>query len=630
VGSTMFSRVEKRLRMIFNPDEPFGGISIITFGDFNQLPPVGDQFIFKRDLANPYAPLQYSDTTILWDHFRYFELTEIMRQRDDLKVAEALTVIGEIGLIGLSDEQIKLFDSRIIASVDDAPQEAIVLYSTNEMVDQYNVRKIRKMPGELFEQKAEHITNGNESDKRIAQSAQTFITKLPKNQTENLPALILLKLNVKYMIINNVDLYDGLVNGTCGTLKKFELDSSGKYATRLWFDYYDPEIGRMVRSKEMKCAEIDKGWTPMTRAEATIKISKAAPWSITRKQFQITECEALTIHKSQGQTYQAVALNIIQKNLNRASLYVALSRITALKDLYLFGAKSIVEGQKFLTYSKSQKKKEIERIKKSEIHVEKKRLKEKVPLINYFPFLDEIQNTQNNLNNQNTLKVMFHNVASLSYHMDYIRSDFAVKLADLLIFVECHTNPKDRDRYGIAGYELVHLSGATTQNASNGIACYIRSEYKKNIKVRHNADTDNLYHDTKQVEMCVVQFNITSKKVYVVGLYNHPENTFKRFYESFKSNMRKFFPDIDKGNKTDNIFVIGDFNIDAMKKEHEKNKIIDKFDFTFLNPGGFTTNRNTTIDWGLTNSNSIEHQMFSYESVFSDHKPLWLYIKKTN
>ena len=39
----------------------------------------------NNNASNLYAPLQVAQTNILWDHFKYFELTEIMRQRNDLK-----------------------------------------------------------------------------------------------------------------------------------------------------------------------------------------------------------------------------------------------------------------------------------------------------------------------------------------------------------------------------------------------------------------------------------------------------------------------------------------------------------------------------------------------------------------
>ena len=56
---------------------PFGGVNVITVGDLYQLKPVMGQLIFE-DYRNNYGPLG----TNLWtEHFKIYELTEIMRQK---------------------------------------------------------------------------------------------------------------------------------------------------------------------------------------------------------------------------------------------------------------------------------------------------------------------------------------------------------------------------------------------------------------------------------------------------------------------------------------------------------------------------------------------------------------------
>ncbi|RWS18179.1 ATP-dependent DNA helicase PIF1-like protein [Leptotrombidium deliense] len=53
VGAKMFSLVDSRLKQIFKTDKAFGDKSVIVFGDFNQLPPVADKFVFQTDITNP-------------------------------------------------------------------------------------------------------------------------------------------------------------------------------------------------------------------------------------------------------------------------------------------------------------------------------------------------------------------------------------------------------------------------------------------------------------------------------------------------------------------------------------------------------------------------------------------------
>ena len=85
----------------------------------------------------------------------------------------------------------------------------------------------------------------------------------------------------------------------------------------------------------------------------------------------------MTIHKSQGQTYQQAAINI-SGGLSRALLYVAFSRVTTLNGLYLFGARSILTPQ-IEAMSSAKKLKYIEKeTHKKDVYIEKLRLNQRV------------------------------------------------------------------------------------------------------------------------------------------------------------------------------------------------------------------------------------------------------------
>ena len=105
------------------------------FGDFKQLSPVLDKPVFDVDpdgLTGYEQLIQRS----LWSQFQLYELTECMRQRDDLVFAEALKTIGRYGLIGLNDRQVAMLNSRIVSDKkNDIPKEAIFLYYQNAHVN---------------------------------------------------------------------------------------------------------------------------------------------------------------------------------------------------------------------------------------------------------------------------------------------------------------------------------------------------------------------------------------------------------------------------------------------------------------------------------------------------------------
>lgn len=91
VGQNMFNFINLRLQEIKGCTLPFGGTSIVTVGDLFQLRPVMDNWIFTQSNKG-YGPLAAN----LWrDNFKLFELTVIMRQRDDKIFAELLNRIRE-------------------------------------------------------------------------------------------------------------------------------------------------------------------------------------------------------------------------------------------------------------------------------------------------------------------------------------------------------------------------------------------------------------------------------------------------------------------------------------------------------------------------------------------------------
>ena len=91
VGSGMFNFLDLRLQQIMGTKEPFGGLSIITVGDLFQLKPVFDNWIFENS-KDGYSAL----ATNLWQqYFQMFELSEVMRQREDKDFAEILNRIRE-------------------------------------------------------------------------------------------------------------------------------------------------------------------------------------------------------------------------------------------------------------------------------------------------------------------------------------------------------------------------------------------------------------------------------------------------------------------------------------------------------------------------------------------------------
>ena len=155
VGNSMFAiQLNNRLKDIKGCREDFGGVSIIAIGDLFQLEPVMDGYIFK-DLKNlDYAVLAPS----LWhQHFKLFELEEIMRQRDSKLFAELLNRLRE-GKHTASD--IAKLKGRVIEGDINNPIDAPHLFIQNAKVDEFNERVHYAATGNKFRIKAQDSVIG--------------------------------------------------------------------------------------------------------------------------------------------------------------------------------------------------------------------------------------------------------------------------------------------------------------------------------------------------------------------------------------------------------------------------------------------------------------------------------------
>ena len=160
VGSGMFNFLDLRLQQIMGTKEPFGGLSIVTVGDLFQLKPVFDQWIFENSKGG-YTAL----ATNLWQqYFQMFELSEVMRQREDKDFAEILNRIRE----GKHTEaDIAVLKKRILnlsPQHPDYPINSTHLFSTNMAVDQHNHDIFLKSTNEKVKIKAIDIVLGDLSD----------------------------------------------------------------------------------------------------------------------------------------------------------------------------------------------------------------------------------------------------------------------------------------------------------------------------------------------------------------------------------------------------------------------------------------------------------------------------------
>jgi hypothetical protein len=112
VGKKMFNFINLRLQEIKGSSKPFGGVSVVVFGDLFQLKPVMDSWIFSQ----PFGSLECLGANLWADHFSLYELDEIMRQKEDLSFAQLLNRLRE----GKMEEQdILVLKSRKLEAINE-------------------------------------------------------------------------------------------------------------------------------------------------------------------------------------------------------------------------------------------------------------------------------------------------------------------------------------------------------------------------------------------------------------------------------------------------------------------------------------------------------------------------------
>ena len=329
VRADLLDCVDKFLRLNANTSEkPFGGIQMIFIGDLYQLPPVvtgEEREIFKSHYETPYFFSAKSFDNLQMD---FIELEKIYRQKDE----SFIRLLNGIRNNSINDDDIKELNQRFDPSFEPQSDDFYVyLTTTNAMAEAINAKRLAELKGEV---------NG-------------FYGEIEGSfGREYLPTAVELKLKVgaQVMLLNN-DQYGRWVNGTIGEIRSIEANHDGDGFITV--ELSDGEIVEVTPfTWEIFKFYVDGG-----------ELASDVVGSFT--QFPIKLAWAVTIHKSQGKTFDKVIIDMGRGAFTHGQTYVALSRCTTLEGIVL--KKPIKKGHvlmdwrvvRFLTkyqYQKSEEK----------------------------------------------------------------------------------------------------------------------------------------------------------------------------------------------------------------------------------------------------------------------------------
>ena len=346
ISNQMLMFINMRMMEVKGSTELFGGMPFILFGDLFQLEPVNGAPPFVR-----LTPEQARKLTgglpcapDIWKSFQFEELTTNHRQEgeENSRWRELLSRV-RFGMLESSDVQYlneRLIDTTGCKKASDYLNAYITkfleceaeglnpvcLLPKRSMCDEYN-RAIMARKGEVPTRvlaKDRFLCSRNKQ-KLVQQKLKTF----DERETAGLEDAFDVALNTRVMLRTNDKRTPGLVNGARGTVREIIKDCTGKTVTKIMvkFDNID----------EVQCIE---------RTERKFRVLPGC--YVYRSMFPLINSYAMTIHKSQSLSLSCVFADLGNEIFTSGMSYVALSRCTSHKGLYLmnFNPKKVKASRK--------------------------------------------------------------------------------------------------------------------------------------------------------------------------------------------------------------------------------------------------------------------------------------------
>ena len=295
VRADIIDAIDTTMRKYLRTYKPFGGKQMVFVGDMFQLPPVvkpGPEQQFLNDIYKTNSFFFYNAYAIKRIRMVKIEFLKVYRQED----AKYIAILENIRINRMTQQDINLLNTRILTPEKD--ELILTLTSVNREADRINNQRLGELSSEEFIY--EGTVTGRFEEKRFP-----------------VERMLQLKVGAQVMFTRN-DVKKNWANGTLGVILKLDKD----------------EIQVMVKDgvvhSVQKCdwESVKYEYHPKEK-----KIKKEVIGTFT--QYPLRLAWAITIHKSQGMTFDKLHFNLNNGLFASGQLYVALSRVKSLEGLYL-------------------------------------------------------------------------------------------------------------------------------------------------------------------------------------------------------------------------------------------------------------------------------------------------------
>ena len=284
LDSELFAKISKLLSLLRRNDIPFGGVQMIFVGDFCQLPPINGEFCFKSDVW-------------LQSNISIIELKENVRQNKDTLFSSLLSR-ARWGKSKMTNEDLEIIKNMRNTHFADGI-EPTRLYPLNAQVDNINI--------ESFEQLL-----ANPNVKKVTFPCVLSGQKKYQEDVKKWAKLCGISMSIdlcigaQVMITRNLDTENGLVNGTRGVICEMN------------------EYLRTVKMQLVCGTIVDITYVEITSDDEddTNRSTKILKFSA----LPLKYAWAISQHKSQGMTLDAIEIDLGLSVFENGQAYVALSR----------------------------------------------------------------------------------------------------------------------------------------------------------------------------------------------------------------------------------------------------------------------------------------------------------------
>jgi len=299
VRADLFDAIDIFLQINRGSREPFGGVQVLLFGDLFQLPPVISGEAERHYFSTAYASPYFFDAMVIQRGFplEMLELTKVYRQ-DELRF---IRLLDAVRTQTHDEDTLEDLNARYDPNFTNT-DGYVTLCSVNALANSINQTKLQALP--------------SSAKTYTANTTGEFTMKLfPTDQH------LILKEGAQIMLLRN-DPERRFVNGTIGKIVSLDEDMLELQITDRDGEYQLLEIPRF----EWELIRYD-----YNRTEQTLTANVTG----TFRQFPVKLAWAITIHKSQGKTFDRTVIDLGRGAFEYGQTYVALSRCRTLDGIVL-------------------------------------------------------------------------------------------------------------------------------------------------------------------------------------------------------------------------------------------------------------------------------------------------------